>query len=277
MMLALMSAGGLSGLAGCRETPPPPRVPVPVYEPSQRRDTVSREVEKPLPPPRYANPDAYPPFDDVPLVSQQAPETPAFLDAYRRVGSPRIVVFVNRNFDSTQTGTAKPDELRAKTLDYEAIENIMTDWLACGGQVTIISPVMARQKAGRSDLTFEQVQQLGADILVRVTAHPTKQTPDGPEVRMVAEALNVKGGQSISRAVVDVPPPLEKTTINTYTRFMARKLMDGMIGSWLTPAAPADRAAPSDRAPSDRTAPSDRVPLPPPAPLGETPQPNTQP
>jgi hypothetical protein len=142
----------------------------------------------------------------------------------------------------------------------------MTDWFACGGQVTIISPVMARQKAGRSDLTFEQVQQLGADILVRVTAHPTRQTPDGTDVRMVAEALNVKGGQSIARAVVDVQPPLEKTTINDSTRFMARKLMDGMIGSWLTPAAPADR-----------TAPSDRVPLPPPAPSGETPQPNTQP
>ena len=264
-MLALTSVLGLSGLAGCHEDPPPPRVPVPVYQPSDRRDAVSREVEKPLPPPRYANPDAFPPFDDVPLVSQQAPETPTFLDAYHRVGSPRMVVFVNRNYDSTQAGASHADELPATALDYEAMENIMTDWLACGGQVTMISPVMARQKAGHYDLTFDQVQQLGADVFVRVEAHPTRQG-QGTVLRMVAEALNVKGGQSIARAVVDVPPPLEKPTINTYTRFMARKLMDGMIGSWLTPVNPDNRAAPVDRAPQT-----------PQTPPGETPRPNAQP
>jgi hypothetical protein len=52
---------------------------------------------------------------------------------------------------------------------------------------------------------------------------------------MLVEALNVKGGERIASAWVDVPPPLEKTTINRYTRFLARKLMDGMLGAWSAP------------------------------------------
>ena len=49
---------------------------------------------------------------------------------------------------------------------------------------------------------------------------------------MVAEALNVGDGRSLGRAVMDVPAPLDKPKINRYTRYMARKLMDGMIVSW---------------------------------------------
>ena len=145
----------------------------------------------------------------------------------------------------------------AKSLDYEAMENVLTDWLASDGQVEVVSPVMARQRltdeqvrdlqSGRPRVMGEVARQLDADVLVQVQSHPTKQTSHGLEVRVIAEAINVsRGGQSIARAFVDVPPPLDKPQINTYTRFLARKLMDGMIGTWRSPA-PSDRGGPATR------------------------------
>lgn len=300
----VMSWLGITGVLGCADrTPPPPRAPVPTYEnrdiPITRRD----DGMKPLPAPQdpYTAADV-PPFDDPPLVSQQPPEQPAFLEAYRRVGSPRIVLFVNRTLEgrivpvTPESPLRNPDQPRrdpfggeyrddryeprppvdpresdvylrpgeydTRSIDYEAIETIMTDWLSCSGQVTIISPTMARQRLtdqqvreiqeGRPQALSEIAQQLDADILVQVQARPTRQTQQGLEIRVIAEAMNIKGGQSVGRAVVDVPPPLVKTTINRYTRFMTRKLMDGMIGSWLVmpppktdqPAPPADRPPP---------------------------------
>src|SRR5207237_624630 len=144
------------------------------------------------------------------------PELPAFVEAYRAVGGPRITVFVNRTLrsESPDDEYLKPgqyDEVQARGLDYEAIENILTDWLSADGQVTIVSPSVARKRL--TDQEMREVQQgdrrgldeaanqLGVDILVRVQAHPTKQTEKGLEVRIVAEALNTKGGESLSRAV----------------------------------------------------------------------------
>src|SRR5204863_4908498 len=104
----------------------------------------------------------------------------------------------------------------------------------------IISPTMARQRltedqlkdiqSGRPIALSEVAQRLGADILVQVQARPSRQV--GYAVRMVSEAINTRGGQSIGRAVVDIPPPLDKYRINQYTRFLARKLMDDMTSSW---------------------------------------------
>jgi hypothetical protein len=286
--MAMMAIGGVLGIgAGCRDnsSPPPPRVPVPVpasESPIVRRD----DGMKPLPPPpNYENQIPAPPFDDPPLVLQQPPEQPAFTDAYKRVGQPRIVVFVNRTLEGkpavpeaghTETYHRPSNdpqqqsaqyEFTAGRIDYAAIENIMTDWLACNGQVSIISPTMARQRLTdeqikelqehRPAAMSEIVQQLGADVLVQVQAHATRQTPQGLEVRMVGEAMNIKGGQSIGRAVVDIPPPLEKTTINRYTRFLARKLMDDMTGAWTAapPQAPPAPAAPTAPEPTPSTQP----------------------
>ena len=88
---------------------------------------------------------------------------------------------------------------------------------------------------GRPQVLREIAQQLDTDILVQVQARPTRQTPQGMHLRLVVEAFNIEGGQSIGRAMVDLPPPLEKTTINKYTRFLARKLMDDMISTWSAP------------------------------------------
>jgi hypothetical protein len=279
VIAAVVAIGiALALVTGCRDdSPPPQRVPIPAQSGERERVTFSDPV-KPMPPPPEREQEFQPPFDDVPIVSQRPPEQPAFVDAYRRVGSPRITLFVNRTLEGNiipvnPSETAHPDlfgsrsnpagetkspaiylhpgqydEVSARALDYEAVENIMTDWLAANGQVTIISPSMARQRLsdqqvkelqeGRPTALSEVAQQLGADVLIQVQAHPTKQTSQGLEVRIIAEAMNTRGGASLGRAVVDVPPPLLKTTINRYTRFLARKLMDDMTQSWLAPAPP---------------------------------------
>ncbi len=136
------------------------------------------------------------------------------------------------------------DEVQARTLDYEAVENILTDWLASSGNVTIISPIMVRQKlspeqvkdleSGRPQVLSEIAAQLGTDVLVQAQARPTRQSIEGLQVRLIAEAINIKGGDSIARAVVDVRPPLDKPTMNMSTRYVARKLMDDMTGAWLS-------------------------------------------
>jgi hypothetical protein len=175
------------------------------------------------------------------------------------------------------------DDAQARSLDYEAIENIMTDWIASQGQVVVVSPTVARQRLsdqqvkelqeGRPQMLSEVAQQLNTDILIQVQARPTRQTGNGLEIRLVAEALNTHGGQSLARATVDMEPPLDKPQINKYTRFLARKLMADMTATWSAPPPPEmsvkDQATPS--------APPTTTPPPPPAPATAGPVTHTMP
>lgn len=134
------------------------------------------------------------------------------------------------------------DEVAARSLDYEAVENVLSDWLSADGKVTLISPSMTRTRltdqevaelqAGRPTVLREIAEKLDADVLIQVQARPTRQTYEGLEVRIIAEAFNTKGGETLGRAFVDVPPPLDKPQINKYTRFLARKLMMELTKSW---------------------------------------------
>ena len=174
------------------------------------------------------------------------------------------------------------DEALARSVDYEAIENVLTDWLAAGGQTEIVSPAAVRreltadalkdlERGERRSMT-ELVRTLDADVLVQVTARPTRQTRRGLEVRLVAEAINAEGGQSIGRAVVDIPPPLDKPRINKFTRFLARKLMDGMIGTWES-SPPDERDDRESRDPRGDAPPDPRRAAPPAPPATERPAP----
>ncbi len=150
------------------------------------------------------------------------------------------------------------DEVQAKAIDYEAMESILTDWLSASGQVGIISPTMTRQRltdeqvkelqSGRPQALRELAEQLDTDILVQVQARPTRQTAQGLEVRVIAEAINTRGGQSLARRVVDIPPPLDKWQLNKYTRYVSRELMKGMTQTWS--AAPASRSVEAATAPA---------------------------
>ncbi len=212
---------------GCVDnTPPPPSAPVP--PPSQAAAPLSQSG-KPLPTPE-AQELPPPAYDDSPLVDQHAPEERSYVAAYQQVGRPRMLILVNPTSDPQLAG-----------ID-DGVEKILADWLGADGQVDLVSPLTARQhltdsqikdlQNGHAPAPGETPGQPNADIFVQVQVHPIEQTPNGLAVRMTAEAINVKGGESIGRAVVDVPPPLDKPQINTYTRYMARKLMEGMIGSW---------------------------------------------
>ncbi|MCC7351126.1 MAG: hypothetical protein IT446_11205 [Phycisphaerales bacterium] len=330
-MAAISAAAMMAPLSGCQDnSPPPPRVPVPAAgnpDAPLRPRNPQRPVDT-----NSADSNAGRMYQDVPLVNERPPEQQAFVDAYNRVGRPRIILFVNRTLDgqiipvnpndpvarlerrrrsttgvSVERGeetheygpygerhterhddysSAGPgeyseqtelylqpgqyDEAMAKSLDYEAMENILTDWIAADGQVMVISPIMARQRltdqqvkdlqSGRPRVLAELAQELNADILIQVQAHPTRQTRQGLEIRIIAEAINIKGGQSIGRAVVDLLPPLEKTTINKYTRFLARKLMDGMTGTWASFAAPPAPPAPPVAPPPPSTQPIGPLP-----------------
>ena len=248
--LPVLGVGLLAGvtlLGGCAN--PPPRVPVPA--PGDDAPMVRQDPVKPLP--GEGGVDAPTGFTDVPLLNQSPPEQRAFVDAYNKVGRPRIAVFVNRTLQG-DTVPVPQDGDPITAFDYETVENVLTDWLASNGKVMIVSPTAARQQ-----LTAEQVkglesnqrqviaglpQQLGVDVLVHAQARPTRQSYDGPQVRLIAEAINIRGGDSIARAAVDIKPPLDKPQINSYTRYVARKLMDDMAGAWSNaPAAPAPGAA----------------------------------
>jgi hypothetical protein len=233
-----------------------------------------REPLKPLPEPGRAELPP-PPYEDVPLISQQIPEARAFIDAYRAVGQPRIAVFVNRTLEGEviPANNAEPfrgrfeargpgyretteiylkpgeyDEIAAKSIDYAAIEAKLAEWLSAGGAAKIVSASTIRQRLtdeemsrlqqGRPRQLSEVSKNLDADVLVQVQARPTRQTPAGLEVRLIAEAVNigpVATGEAVGHALVLVPPPLDSETINRYTRFIARKLMSDMTNAWLSP------------------------------------------
>jgi hypothetical protein len=312
-------------LAGCQSAPPPPRVSVPR---SPEEGPVKTYAQlRPLPEPSLSDRLPAPLFDDVPLVTQAPPELPAYVEAYARVGRPRVAVFVNRDiegriipvedrrvlagvevrrsadgavdvqssrstdvygrhrdsshewseaFKSEGPATLREsaeiylpagqyDEVQSKSIDYEAIELTLADTLAANGKVTLVSPTMVRQRlsddevkslqTGRPQVLREIAEKLDADILIQVQARPTRQTAEGLHVRVLVEAMNTRGGESVARAFVDVPPPLEKTTINRYTRFLARKTMHALAGSWTEMA---NNPAPKRSTDTPETAPAPR-------------------
>lgn len=309
----IVAAG--SALVGCSTPPPPPRVPVP-----RSPDEASVKTYEPLRPLRGETAsEAIPPpaFEDVPLITQGTPEEPAFVDAYAKVGRPRLVVFVNRTVEGQiipvndrtvlsgeerrletrgnvdiqssrstdvygrgrdrtieSTGSLKSDgpssvtdtfekylvpgeydETQAKSIDYQAIELALADTLAANGKVTLVSPMMARQRLsdeevkelqdGRPQVLREIAEKLDADVLIQVQAKPTKQTSNGLGIRVLVEAINTRGGESVARSYVDIDPPLDKPTINRYTRFLARKVMYNLSGSWNAMSSEPQRASPT--------------------------------
>ena len=300
-LLAAVSVAAL-GTVGCVEhdRDPNPNAGLP---PVQVVDTrVDPQVNKPLPPQGGTTGDLPPAFADPALVRQELPEEPRYAQAYAAIGRPRLVVFVNRTVagELVPVAPAAPavsrvdvtggygdrtavylqpgqyDEADARSIDYELIENLLADELSADGRVSMVAPLAARQRlgdaevrdiqAGRPQMLGEVATRLNADVLVQVTAHPSRQTADGLCIRLVAEAVNTHGGQAIAFAAVDVPPPLTKQTLNDYTRFAARKLMDGMSGSWEAMGTPAQTATGSPPPPPTQMAsPSPAEAVPPPA------------
>jgi hypothetical protein len=175
------------------------------------------------------------PFDDEPLLVDVPPEARRFVAAYRQVGAPRMAVIV--------------DPTIGQTIDYSMMELLLTDWMAADGQVTIVSPNVARSRLSREQVKAAEggnADAVGdiADILIHVTSGPTQQR-QAREIRILAEAMEVRGGASLARAAVDMTAPMNKPKLNDYTRFLARKLMDGMATTWANPHPAQPDAAPA--------------------------------
>lgn len=258
------------GLAGCQTTPPPRGEipPVGTYT-AHDRGTV---IEKPLPNQddgARAMPNG---FDDGPLLTQPLPEQAAFVKSYRAVGSPRVALFVNRTLD----GVPYPGDTNEQIdrIDYDAVENVMIGWLAADGKVVMVSPRLgatqgrAMNTEGRQGVLQSAAREGGIDVLVHVQARMTRHYGEQPGVRLVAEAVNTQGGESIARAFIDMPPNMEKPIIGERTRYLARKLMQDMTNFW-------ENAPLSSPQPSRPPAPSPSVPpvAPPITPPSTLPQP----
>jgi hypothetical protein len=137
------------------------------------------------------------------------------------------------------------DDASLASLDYSEMESLLSDWIQCDGQVTLISPGFIRSK-----LTDQQVQDLqngkgaalddlskdtGADVLIQVQAHPVRRN-DQVVVLLVAEAINIRGGEQLAHGSVEMPTPVDRYALNNYTRFLARKIIHEMTNTWSVPA-----------------------------------------
>jgi hypothetical protein len=137
------------------------------------------------------------------------------------------------------------DDASLAALDYSEMESLLSDWIGCDGQVTLIAPGFIR-----AHLTDQQVQDLqsgkgsslddlskdtGADVLIQVQAHPVRRS-DQVVVLLVAEAINIRGGELLGHASVEMPTPVDRFALNNYTRFLARKLIHEMTNTWSVPA-----------------------------------------
>jgi hypothetical protein len=302
--LALIGILASGGVIGCFDnSPPPPRVHVPPGDGPNGAPLRERDLNKPMPRDEMANQLPPPPFNDAPIVNQRPPEQTGFVDAYNRVGRPRIAVVMNHSLEGNLVATSAspaqdsydrnrpPADLR---IDYQAMENALCDVLACNGQVTLITPTIVRQKLtsaqmndlqnGREQALTNLANQTGADVLVQVQARPTEPTRDGPQVRLYAEAINTQGGVSIGRAVYDAAYPLDKAQIDSSMRQVGRKLEDEMTGTWMAPppndmrrddnAPPHDPQSSSPQPPRPQMTPA---PMPAPAPANPAPPSNPQP
>ena len=236
-------------LIGCT-SPAPQRVAVPPRDQAKDYGRVHDGDEmKPLPAPPERETALPRPYDDAPLVGQRPPEQREFLEAYDRVGRPRFMV------------TASKSDVGE--VDLAAVESLLSDWLSAGGRVTLLSPSVAPAPA-----TNSASPQADADILVRSQINARDAGQDHREARIITEAFNTRGGESIARAVVDVAMPLEKARLNEATRFIARKLMDEMTESWnrLADAPRTTAAPPPPQAPAGPVPPPSPAIVPAPAP-----------
>ena len=228
--LGLFIVAASGGCVSGDRPPEPARVP----GPQERQISTDAQLSKPLPDGQTQVP--APPYNDGPVVSQDVPEMPRFVEAYNKVGRPRLVVWVSG------ANGAGYDEAAARSIDYGAVQTELSDWLSAGGRVGIISPEAARQalspqqaqalNSGQGIHGKDVADQVHADVLVSVRAEVTHQNGNSPVVRMIADASNLAGGESIGRALVDMPPPLGKAEIDNYTRVLARHLMIEMATSW---------------------------------------------
>ena len=296
----VISAIGLSTvLMGCKNTPPP-RVPVPSESGGNPYTTYQHDSSKPLPAhaaeiesaaiaeqqqqtqsaspgqsaPQMAAPQASPP--QPPVVPQ------AYLDAYDRVGRPRLLVLVD------------PSDQPEKSLvpgDYELLEKVVRETISAGGQIAVVPASAVRERttpqqlrdiaAGRATALTEVGNALHGDVLIEIKPMTTDD-----KTQLTATARNIRDGQQIATVTSAVQSASPRRQIDFAGRLLGERMVDALADAWdrlarqpatsapaagaaapVPPAAPIPVAPPAPSAPAAPTAPAaPAASTPPPAP-----------
>jgi hypothetical protein len=234
-----LSVTSLAWLSACRN-PPPPRVQVPSESGGNPYTTYKHDDVKPLPPsatqsmgepaPGPAQPRVSDPVTTIP--PGPPPVSQAYLEAYDRVGRPRLMVLVDRPGDAPRSLVPG---------DYDMIERVVRDTLSARGQVMVIAPGAVAEKidrqqladinAGRADALADAGGKLRADVLVQVRLTPPG-TGGASDTQLTATARNTRDSQQIAMASAAVGNPPQRRQMDFAGRLLAERLVDELAGSW---------------------------------------------
>lgn len=232
LTIGLLS-GCVASLGGACRTPPPPRIQVPTESRGNEFSTYQHDPVKPLPPSAtrsaVENPQVVavdPPPNMPPAVSQ------AYLDAYDRVGRPRILVLVER----------QPNPPRAIVPgDYDTLERVVREALGAEGQVAVVSPSMVRTlneqqlrdiHAGKQQAMADAGSVLHADVLVTVRVTPPPAERADADTQITATARNTRDAQSIATAAASIGAPPQRRQIDYTGRLLAERVVDELTSAW---------------------------------------------
>ena len=166
-----------------------------------------------------------PPLSNDPAVTgPQVPELPRYVSAYQLVNSPKLMTLAY--------GPRQGDDTY--------LENQVNDALAANGRVATVSPAIAHQQLSADTLGGLESNQpqalsaahsvVGAQVVVHLTARPSSTATQG--LTLVAEAVDTNDGRQIATATAEVPSPADRSQLDPYAQFLARKLMAGMSQTW---------------------------------------------
>jgi hypothetical protein len=236
---------------GCRTPPPPPRIQVPTDTRGHAYSTYQHDPVKPLPPSATQSALENPQVVAVePPPTMPPPVSQAYLDAYDRVGRPRILVLVERAQNPTRAIVPG---------DYDTLERVVRGSLAAEGQVATVSPNAARTLneqqvrdivAGKQNAMADAGSILHADVLVLVRVAPSANERE--ETQITATARNTRDGQPIATAASSLPAPPQRRQIDYTGRLLGERLVDELTGAWENLA----RTAPPGAATQPATAPA---------------------
>lgn len=147
---------------------------------------------------------------------------------------------------SVRTAPDKVDWVGATADDYAMLEASLIRYIDNSGRIQISDSDAARARLNREQiLRIENgdpaaarllATELQQDVLIRVTAVPTRQSSSGqPAVRLIAKAVSTTDTRNLGNAFVDMPLPMGKSNINTYSGYLASELMGQMAQKWSQP------------------------------------------
>jgi hypothetical protein len=267
----------LAGIsAGCNN-PPPPRIQVPSNANGSDYSTYRHDQVKPLPPqeqehyPAAPNsaPPAATPGASAPAQAQPAPPAPPpvsqdYLDAYDRVGRPRLMIVVQ-----------PADTAHALVPgDYDAIAHALLETLSANGQVAVVPnqavaqelkpPQMKAIVDGDKAALAQAGQLLRADVVIAVGVEAPAPGEMKGQVKISAVARNSGDGQTLATVTSTLPSPPQRRQIDFAGRLLGQQMIDELAGAWdRLSAAGATQPSSGTREPSN--------PASPPAPTGPAP------